>query len=163
MKASEEVALSSIGPFVPFPSKLLDEEMPRLKDSEWKLLCAVVRQTIGRPQGQGRKRRDWMSQSQLKKRTGRSNASVSRALDALVRRNLVVCCAEDGTLLDTPAKRRRQRARLYYALAPRLFEQSGRKREPERKRPELARAFTGWEKAGAFVDKRRGGNSALPP
>jgi len=67
----ETVTLEEVGAFVPFPSALLDEWLPRLKDTEWRLLCVVVRQTLGWKNGKGRKRRDWMSQSQLMKRTGR--------------------------------------------------------------------------------------------
>ena len=47
----------------PFPSHLLDDAMPLLSDTEWRVLCVVVRQTLGWEDGQGgRKREDWLTQ-----------------------------------------------------------------------------------------------------
>ncbi len=34
-----DVRLSDIGAFVPFPTALFDDQMPKLKDTEWRLLC----------------------------------------------------------------------------------------------------------------------------
>ncbi len=64
----------------PFPNHLLDNAMPRLRDTEWRLLCVLVRQTLGwqnKSEG-GRKQRDWLTQAQLKKRTGRDSAAPAR-------------------------------------------------------------------------------------
>jgi len=109
----EQVTLEQVGAFVPFPSVLLDQWLPRLKDTEWRLLCVVVRQTLGWKSGKGRKRRDWMSQSQLMKRTGRYSAALSCALDALVREGLLCCSTNEGKPLLMPQERRQYRGRIY--------------------------------------------------
>ncbi len=104
-------------PKVPFPVGLIDGAMPHLTDTEWRVLCVVVRQTLGwsDPAG-GRKRRDWLSHSQLRKRTGRSGGAVSLAVDALVRSGLVEATDALGCGLTTSGARRKAR-RVYYALA----------------------------------------------
>jgi len=157
----ETVTLEEVGAFVPFPSVLMDEWLPRLKDTEWRLLCVVVRQTLGWKSGKGRKRRDWMSQSQLMKRTGRYSAALSCALDTLVREELLCCSTSEGRSLLTPQERRQYRGRMYIALAPRLFEgaEEEQKEKPKRKHslapstPKSGRMFTGWEQAGAIFEK----------
>ena len=96
---------------------LLDSVMPELKDTEWRLLCVIVRQTIGWSTGGGqRKNRDWLTQRQLMARTGRNSAALSAALDVLVRRRLVNAWDEAGELLLTPQERRRCRGRVYFGL-----------------------------------------------
>ena len=35
------------GQFTAFPNVLLDQVMPSLRDTEWRLLCVIVRQTVG--------------------------------------------------------------------------------------------------------------------
>ena len=72
----------------PFPNGLF-ELMPSLKDSEWRVLCLIVRQTWGWKEGDGRKHSDWITQKQMMRRTGRSSEALSRAVDALVRRGLI--------------------------------------------------------------------------
>ncbi|MBV9852093.1 MAG: hypothetical protein JO250_20705 [Armatimonadetes bacterium] len=112
---------------VPFPAALLDAVMPALTDTQWRLLCVVVRQTLGWQAAPGRdggarKERDWLTQAQLAARTGRSTRPISRALDALVRRGLVQVLAEDGRPLTTPAARRRYPGRHWFRLGPALTE-----------------------------------------
>ena len=119
--AEPEIQLSQIGAFVPFPTALMDEQMPHLKDTEWRLLCVIVRQTVGWQSGKGRKKRDWMSQTQLMARTGRNSAALSAALDVLVRKNLIECSDVDGEPLTTPQQRRRHRGRVYFALTPAIL------------------------------------------
>lgn len=104
-------------PKVPFPVGLIDGAMPHLTDTEWRVLCVVVRQTLGwsDPAG-GRKRRDWLSHSQLRRRTGRSGGAVSLAVDALVRSGLVEATDTLGGNLAGSASRRKAQ-RVYYALA----------------------------------------------
>lgn len=107
----------AVGPFTAFPNELLDRVMPTLKDTEWRLLCVIVRQTIGwREKNGGRKSRDWLTQKQLMARTGRNSAALSAALDVLVRRRLVDAFDEVGELLLTPEERRRHRGRVYFGL-----------------------------------------------
>lgn len=107
-------------PFTPFPNALLDSLMPTLKDTEWRLLCVVVRQTRGWVDADGKERKvwDWLSQSQLKKRTGRNTGALSKALDVLVRRGLVVVQDGRGKSLTTAQERRRATGSLFYSLGP---------------------------------------------
>lgn len=101
----------------PFPNRLLDALMPALKDTEWRLLCVVVRATLGWEDGVGgRKSQDWLTHGQLRARTGRSSEAVCRALDALVQRGLLEVRDERGGLLPTPQERRGASGRLYFAL-----------------------------------------------
>ncbi len=163
-----EIPFSQIGAFVPFPTALVDEQMPHLKDTEWRLLCVIVRQTLGWQSGKGRKKRDWMSQSQLMTRTGRNSAALSAALDALVRKNLIECCDKEGEPLITPQQRRRHRGRVYFALtSATLFKAappkpSSKVRKPSpgdmNWAPHLRRRFTqrisnGWTKAIEVADE----------
>jgi hypothetical protein len=107
----------------PFPNHLLDEAMPHLKDTEWRVLCVIVRQTLGwhDKASKNRKTSDWLAQSQLVKKTGRDRAALSHALDALVRACYIEVRSEKGGLLQTPKERRQCRGRLFFALHPRLF------------------------------------------
>lgn len=125
-KTDNGLDLSTVGAWVPFPSVFLDEVMPSLGDTEWRLLCVIVRQTLGWQQEPGahsgrRKQRDWMSQKQLITRTGRSSAALSAALDALVRKKLVECSDKRGEPLSTSAQRRRHRGRVYFSLPAHLW------------------------------------------
>ncbi len=172
--AERDVPLSAIGAFVPFPTALFDEQMPKLKDTEWRLLCVIVRQTLGwqSGSGKGRKRRDWMSQKQLMARTGRASAALSAALDVLVRENLVECRDAQDELLLSPQQRRQHRGRVYFSLSPRLLQAnlpqkkqtaalrsqpSQRASRADNRKPEecdINRTYTGWANAGAIAVKR---------
>ncbi len=103
----------------PFPNILLDRVMPRLTDTQWRLLCVIVRQTFGwRDRNGDRKRADWLSHSQLKRRTGRHSAAISRAIDALVRSGLIRVRDSNNRSLRTSHSRRRSRSKLHFATAP---------------------------------------------
>jgi phage replication O-like protein O len=104
----------------PFPNALLDAVMPRLKDTEWRLLCVIVRQTLGwQEKGQSsRKESDWLTQTQLVQRTGRDRAAISRAIESLVQQRIITVRNEKGLLLQSPAARRQCRGRLYFGLHP---------------------------------------------
>jgi hypothetical protein len=100
------------------PNRLLDRVMPGLRDSELRVLL-VVRQTLGWQASPGtaqRKERDWLTQSQLMRRTGRASEAVARAVDSLVRGGLIDVLDRTGMPLTTPAERRRHLGRLYYRL-----------------------------------------------
>ena len=103
------------------PNLLLDKVMPKLGETSWKLLCVVVRQTRGwrMPDG-SRKQADWMSHSQLRRRTGRSSAAVSRAIDVLVRSGIIVVRDLFGNPLQSPSERRRSHSRLVFGLHPNI-------------------------------------------
>lgn len=111
----------------PFPNELIDQAMPRLSDTQWRVLSVVVRQTLGwhDPQTGSRKVRDWLSQSQLKARTGRNTEALAAAIDALVGQGYLVVEDEAGHPLDAPQKRRAYRGRCYYRLADAWLQRVG--------------------------------------
>jgi len=101
----------------PFPNVLLDKLMPRVRDVEWRILCVIVRQTFGWRSGDGQpKQTDWLSHSQLKRRTGRSSAAISPAIEFLCRNDLLEVEDGRGRPLKTAYERRRHRGRLYFRL-----------------------------------------------
>ncbi len=109
------------------PNDLLDRVMPTLRDTELRVLLVVVRQTLGWQDGPNpsrRKERDWLTQSQLMRRTGRASEAVSAAVDGLVRAKLVEVQDRWGRPLVTPAERRRSLGKLYYRLQSELGENS---------------------------------------
>jgi hypothetical protein len=101
----------------PFPDWLLDKLMPRLRDVEWRLICVLVRQTLGWQSDNGRtKQSDWLSHSQLRRKTGRSSSAISQAIEFLCRNRLVEIDDGQGQPLRTAFERRRHRGRLYFRL-----------------------------------------------
>src|SRR5437660_912232 len=102
----------------PFPNILIDVFMPRLTDTEFRVLTVVVRATLGWRDGSNtkRKRCDWLSHSQLKLRTGRESAAISAAIDGLSQRKLVEVRSEQGLLLSSSAETRRYRGKTYYCI-----------------------------------------------
>jgi hypothetical protein len=101
----------------PFPDWLLDRLMPRLRDVEWRLICVLVRQTLGWQTDEGKpKHSDWLSHSQLRRKTGRSSSAISPAIEFLCRNRLVEIDDGQGRLLRTAFERRRHRGRLYFRL-----------------------------------------------
>ncbi|MBX3117418.1 MAG: replication protein [Fimbriimonadaceae bacterium] len=105
----------------PFPNFLLDRVMPRLTDTEWRIICIIVRQTYGWSIGSGiRKGSDWLSHFQFKRKTGRQSAAISRAIDVLVRSGLIAVRDRHGYGLYTPAARRRSHSHLNFALHPQV-------------------------------------------
>ena len=106
----------------PFPNVILDVFMRKLKDTEFRVLCVVVRATLGYQLKTGqRKGEDWLSHSQLKARTGRHSEAVSKAIRSLVERDLVVVRGADGELLHEAAARMNHRSRLYFSLSSGLL------------------------------------------
>lgn len=119
----------------PFPNVLIDEVMPLLKDTPWRILCVIVRQTLGWHDASGlRKERDWLTRSQLKARTGRNSEAIAQAIDALVRQGYITAQSNKGVPLKTPQERRKNRGRIYYGLSEYWQQQIGlkeyRKSEP---------------------------------
>ncbi|MCX6377864.1 MAG: hypothetical protein NT023_00075 [Armatimonadetes bacterium] len=106
----------------PFPNQLLDTEMPCLSDTEWRILCVLVRQTLGWQEQDGGKRkwRDWLTNTQLKARTGRESAAISRAIQSLLVKRLIVVEDSEGKPLLASQQRQSQRGRLYFRLHPRI-------------------------------------------
>ncbi|MGC4044717.1 MAG: replication protein [Armatimonas sp.] len=102
--------------FVPVPTVYIDKIMPALTDAELRVLLIVMRQTLGWAEEGGRKRRDWITQSQFREKTGKSRDSITRAVASLVERGLLVVEGRAGNPLFTPQSRRDNRDRLYYRL-----------------------------------------------
>ena len=130
----------------PVPVRLVDTVMPRLKDTELRVLLVVLRQTWGwkadrtsadreeagtqaraseQPTSkegakhqftrhQPTKRRDWLSHSQLCRRTGRGSEAVSAAVASLTASGLIIVEDAAGKALLTPEERRRCLSRLYF-------------------------------------------------
>ena len=168
MKSTGE-SMGLLAPFTAIPNVLIDEVMPTLKDTEWRLLCVIARQTLGWVDKNGkRKQRDWMSQSQLIARTGRNSAALSAALDVLVSGNLIECQTESGEPLFTPGQRRQYRGRTYFSLALERMQSTktelqkvNRTKERENKRNPFymeenksIRLGSGWESASDVVKSR---------
>lgn len=119
LSSYNEQPLSLAGGTTPVPTALLDRAMPQLRDTELRVLLVVVRQTLGWQVGKDpylRKERDWLTQSQLMRRTGRASGAVARAVDALVQYGLIDVLDASEYPLHTPAERRRHLGRLYYRL-----------------------------------------------
>ena len=89
--------------------RLVDDVMPRLKDTELRILLIVLRQTSGWKSDRAKtsskwrtKQRDWLSHSQLCRRTGRGSDAVSRAVSALTAYGLIIVEDAGGKPLLTP-------------------------------------------------------------
>ena len=105
----------------PVPNFLLDKVMPRLRDTELRLLLVVIRKTSGWLQPDGtRKKADWMSHFQLKRKTGRSSTAISKAIDVLVRSKLIVVRDLFGIPLMSAYARRQSHSRLRFSLNPEI-------------------------------------------
>lgn len=103
----------------PVPNDLLDRVMPTLRDTELRVLLVVVRQTLGWQDGANptrRKKRDWLTQSQLRQRTGRASEAVSHAVDTLVQAGLINVTDRREVPKKTADERRRHMGHLYYQL-----------------------------------------------
>ena len=105
----------------PVPTQLVDTHMPRLKDTELRVLLVVLRQTWGWKadrteisSGRQTKHRDWLSHSQLCRRTGRGSDAVSGAVASLTASGLIIVENAGGRPLPTPEERRRCLSRLYF-------------------------------------------------
>ena len=124
--------MSKVQAWFPVQIQLIDEVMPCLKDTEMRVLMVVLRQTAGRQaspaimaldQRAGKsptKRRDWLSHSQLCRRTGRGSEAVSAAIASLTASGMIVVEDAAGTVLATPEERRRCLGRLYFRLGDKL-------------------------------------------
>ncbi len=107
--------------FTAFPNSLLDAVMPLLRDTEWRVLCVVVRRTIHFRPGNQAGDPAWITRSQFLMATGRDSEAVSRAVDALVRRRLICVRDEAGRPLELPQDRRAARGKQLMALHPLLL------------------------------------------
>jgi hypothetical protein len=106
-------------PNTPVPNVLFDLLLKDLKASELKILLIIIRQTLGwvdKKEKGGRKSRDWISTSQLERKTGLSRRAISCGLALLVQRGLIRVTDHRGFPLHE-AKERKGKIRLYYELS----------------------------------------------
>lgn len=103
--------------FTAFPNVLLDRVMPHLNDTEFRVLAVIVRQTFG-----WQKEAKWLSHSLLRRSTGRESAAISRAVDQLVKRGLIVIRDADNRRLNRAAERRRSKSKLVFSIHPLLIQ-----------------------------------------
>lgn len=119
--SADRASLKQIGGTTPFLNVLLDRLMPRLRDVEWRIVCVVIRQTFGWPSPDGTpKQSDWLSHAQLRRKTGRSSAALSPAIEFLCRNRILDVRSELGDPLPSSTDRRRHRGRLYFRLSDRV-------------------------------------------
>ncbi len=94
--------------------------MPRLRDVELRVLLVVADQTLGWIEDAAtgrRKERDWINHYQLRKKTGRGDRAISKAVKTLIETHSIVeAYDEQGNPLDTAEKRRMVGYRIYYRL-----------------------------------------------
>jgi len=113
--------------FTVTPDNLFDVVMPQVNDTEWRLICIILRQTIGWRHEDGTcKDWDWLSHSQLRTRMNHSSATVSKTIDSLVTKGLIEVATSSGKLLTTALQRRNAHARMYFRLSRKVFEGSSR-------------------------------------
>ena len=101
------------------PNELFDEHLPYLNQAQLKVLLVVIRQTLGwiDPKTKKRKRKDWISISFFKRKTGLSHKSISLAIAELIHNDLIVAMDYHENILKTP-KDRRGKKKIYYSYAP---------------------------------------------
>lgn len=90
--------------------------MPGLRDTELRVLLIILRQTLGwkgNAKG-GHKERDWITHSELCRRTGRASGAVSAAVDSLIRYEMIIAEDFEGNSLETAASRRWYLGKLFY-------------------------------------------------
>ncbi len=74
------------------PNLILDEVMPHLSDTEFRVLIIICRQTLGWIEDATtgrRKAEDWISYTQLIEKTGRNRQAISKALKGLKEKDLI--------------------------------------------------------------------------
>lgn len=100
------------------PNAVFDDFLSELKLAELKILLVIIRQTLGwedRQNENGRKQRDWISSSQMLKKTGCSERAISSAIESLTKKNLISVFDLYGSLLDSPSQRK-GKTKLFFSL-----------------------------------------------
>lgn len=93
------------------PNEIFDEYLERFNEAELKIILVVIRKTFGLYVSGDR----WTTISELLDKTGvRSNKTISKALQSLIINKFLEAIGEDGTILDTPYKRRAYSGKIYY-------------------------------------------------
>ena len=116
---SADPVLARFGPYMPLPLFYF-EFFHDLKSSDVLVLLVILRQTLGwtdKETGR-RKEREWISQSQLARRTGLNRETVGIATKRLFEFGIIRIENEAGQVLATAKDRRRNQARTYYRPMP---------------------------------------------
>lgn len=105
------------------PNEIINGWLPKLSEGELKVVIIVARQTlgwIGDPKTGMRKEEDWMTNEQLRQKTGiKHKRTLSSAIKGLIDKKLIEIRTEDGEILNTAQKRQvagRQHKDFYYRL-----------------------------------------------
>ena len=102
----------------PTPNELYNGEMKKMNDTELRVVLVVTRATLGwvidKETGM-RKEEDWISQKQLKEKTGRSNKAIGLAIQRCINMGWIEARDKEGNFLDTPEKRERKKM-IFYRL-----------------------------------------------
>jgi len=104
------------------PNIVFNGLMREMTDTELRIVLIVVRATLGwiLDKGTGaRKKEDWISHSQLRRKTGRESGAISKAIDSCIKKQWIEARDKDGNILDTKAKRRGKN--IFYRLGPAIL------------------------------------------
>jgi hypothetical protein len=99
--------------FVPLPHYFLVKILPSLSDTELRVLLIILSRTVGWKQKDASPARVRLSRVALSIATGRSNTSVSHAIENLSSKGLIAIENATGLPLLTPHSRQKSPA-LYY-------------------------------------------------
>jgi len=108
----------------PTPNELFNGEMKKMSDAELRVVMIVTRATFGwiidKKTGL-RKEEDWISHSQMVKKSGKSSRAIKYAVQECINKGWIEVRGKDGELLDTGEKRQKYGRKLYYRLGYRLL------------------------------------------
>lgn len=141
----------------PVPNVIFDKHLNKLKSAELKMLLVITRQTLGwrdinSQNGTNRKEKDWISASQLQKKTGSSRRAITDATKILVKRNLIKVLSQKGGVLKSP-NRRRGEFRLIYKLSTACVKAVKKDVETSGEKQKIAQDIS--EKRAALVQNMR--------
>jgi hypothetical protein len=97
------------------PNQLFDFFLPKLSESELKVLLIIIRQTLGwmDPVSKKPKEWDWISNAFFVKKTGLSKRSVGIAIASLIDKKIIQVKNECNAIAHNPVIRRRA-FKLFY-------------------------------------------------
>lgn len=99
----------------PVPNMVFDIHLPTLSDSELKVYLIIIRQTLGWKYKNKRKERDRITHSQFVKKTGLSRRVISKTIQTLINRHLILVTDYQFNKLLSPQSRK-GKSYLYYQL-----------------------------------------------